>query len=138
MTEKKTKRNLTEQLDKNIFEWLVFGISGLLLLATLSYLGYQTLEDSQSPPDLVVMVFPDSTKNMPYRYHLIIENKGQETASEVKTEVVLQYRDSVMEKADVILQFVPQGSKRESFVNFSTNPEHADTIIARIVSFNKP
>lgn len=139
MGQEKENQNEQDQKDrKNALEWTVFGISVLLVTAILIYLVYNTVTHNTSPADIQVEYNKSPTKTAPYRYHLVINNKGGETAEEVLVELVLQDDTVTIEKAELQLSFVPTSSKREGWVNFSKDPAKADTVIGRVVSFKKP
>jgi len=123
---------------KNVLEWIIFSISLLLTAGTIGYLGYKTYTHQPSPPDILVRYTPDPTDNAPYRYHLVIENIGGETAEEVLIEVILQESEETIESSEVTLSFVPKKSTQESWVNFTNDPASADTLLAKVVSFKKP
>ena len=123
---------------KNVLEWIVFSISLLLTLGTFSYLGYKTYTHQPSSPDILVEYSPNPTDNAPYRYHLIIQNIGGETAEEVLIEMMLQENGKTIESSEVTLSFVPKKSKREGWITFTNDPALADTILAKVVSFKRP
>ncbi|MEX2336654.1 MAG: hypothetical protein WD555_05230 [Fulvivirga sp.] len=123
---------------KNILEWTIFGISLLLVIAVLCFLVYKTVTHQSSPPDVLVTFTPSPSENTPYRYHLTIQNIGGETAEDVLIELVLRERGQAIEKSEVQLPFVPQGSKIESWVNFINDPALADSVLAKVVSFKRP
>ena len=85
--EKKEKEHPEDK--KNILEWIIFSLSLLLICGIFGYLIYQSVIYEPGSPDLVVTFKSDPSPNSPYRYHLSVENKGQETAEEVNIELVL-------------------------------------------------
>jgi uncharacterized protein (TIGR02588 family) len=123
---------------KNILEWTIFGISLLLIIAVLCFLVYETATHKPSPPDVLVTYTPSPSENTPYRYHLTIENTGDETAEDVIIELVLRSGGQAIEKSEVQLPFLPQGSKKESWVSFINDPATADSVLAKVVSFKRP
>src|SRR5690606_33316557 len=124
--------------EKNTLEWVVFASSILMVLGILGYLIYQTIKYEPGSPDLVIMYEEDPSPNAPYRYHLTVKNKGQETAEEVQVEFVLEKDGEAIESATMQIPFAPKSSQREGWVNFSKDPADADTLYARVVSFKKP
>jgi uncharacterized protein (TIGR02588 family) len=127
-----------EEDQKNVLEWVVFSFSLTLILALFGYLIYQTIHYEPGSPDLVVTYKPDPSSHAPYRYHLTIHNQGQETAQEVQVELVLEKGGKQLELATINLPFAPKESRREGWVNFSNNPEAADSVYSRVVSYKKP
>ncbi|MDX5483181.1 MAG: hypothetical protein LPK07_15990 [Hymenobacteraceae bacterium] len=137
--EKEDKKKQNGGVDeKNWLEWTVFGISLLLVLSIIGYLAYQTYTRKPSTPDLLVQVRPDPSDHAPTRYHVLLQNKGGATAEEVLVELVLMKGGEEVESAELQLPFVPQESKREGWVSFKNDPNQADTITTRVVSYKKP
>lgn len=123
---------------KNILEWAVFAVGLIIILAILSYLSYKTYTHQPSPAEIEIQYTLSPSDNVPYRFHVIAYNRGGETAESVIVELELQNADTTMEMSEITFQFVPQSSKREGFIIFRTDPAEADSIFARVVSFNKP
>ncbi len=127
-----------ENTRKNILEWAVFTVSIVLVLTVLSYLGYKTYTHQTSPADIVVTYQASPTPSMPYRYHLTVNNVGGETAENLIIAFELQRNQTILEKAEIELIYVPKASKREGWINFSINPADADSVTAHVVSFKTP
>lgn len=123
---------------KNILEWAVFFSSLLLIAGILGYLIYKTITYTPSSPDLVIEYKPDPSPHAPYRYHVSIKNLGKETAEEVHIELVLEKDGQSIELAAMEIPFSPKESSREGWVIFSKNPNLADTLYSRIISYKKP
>lgn len=135
-----TKQNKKEKNkeQKNLLEWTVFTVSLLLVLSILGYLGYKTFTHRTTPPEIEVTFQPDPSDAAPYRYHVEVKNTGGSTAEEVTVELIVEKEKEMVEKAELTIAFVPQQSKREGWLNFSKNPQIADTIFSRVISFKKP
>ncbi|MBX0332259.1 hypothetical protein K3G39_03330 [Pontibacter sp. HSC-14F20] len=138
-THKKQQSNRAgDDDDKNALEWMVFGISLLLVLAILVYLSYMAYTHKSSTPDLTVAYFHDPSASAPYRYRVVVHNKGGETAEEVQVELSTESGGKEVEKAGLSIAFSPKESKREGWVNFKDDPASADTLLARVVSYKRP
>jgi uncharacterized protein (TIGR02588 family) len=124
--------------DKNALEWTVFAVSLLLVLSILTYLFYQVYADKPSTPDLVVEHFHDPSDNAPQRYRVVVYNRGGETAEEVLVELVLEKGGEQLESVELSMPFAPRASKREGWLIFREDPDKADTLVARVVSYKKP
>ena len=135
---RESEERVSEKDKKNVLEWVVFTLSVFIVVGVLAYLGYKTYTHQTSPPDIQVQYSPNPTSEAPYRYHVIIQNTGGETAEEVIIELMLKENGEVVERSQVQLSFLPTLSKHESWVNFTKNPALADTVISRVISFKKP
>ncbi len=131
-------RKLRLPVNKNLLEWIVFGISSFLVAGSLAFLLYKTVTFRPSSPEIKIHFESSPTGSLPYRYHITVENSGNETAEEVIMEAVLKKEGHEIEKARIHLPYLPYTSKRESWVNFENDPSLADTAYVRVVSFQKP
>lgn len=136
MGKKKSEKNKHEE--KNPLEWVVFGISLLLVTGLLIYLTIQAVTYESTPPDLSVTFIPDPSPNAPFQHVIKIKNDGHQTASEVLVEISIQNSGNKVETATLKIPFVPQQSEAEGWVSFSVDPELADSMTGRVVSYNKP
>ena|SRR5690554_4650729 len=135
---KNHEKKQQHQDEKNILEWVVFYCSLSLIIGILGYLVYQALHVTPGSPDIAVVYAPHPSPHAPYRYHLTIQNDGHETAEEVSIEMVLQKDGVAWETGTMQLAYVPKESKREGWINFSEDPNEADSIYVRVVSYKKP
>ncbi|TPE46392.1 hypothetical protein [Pontibacter mangrovi] len=139
MGDQKQEEDINDIKDrKNWFEWLVFSVGLLLVLSIIGYLVYQTYHRKTSSPDLVAESYPDPSRYAPYRYRVVLHNKGGETAEQVKLEVEVQVGGEAIETADLDFPFAPQESMREGWVNFDKDPTLADTVKVKVVSYKRP
>ena len=132
----KQNNNGTDQ--KNWLEWLVFGLSLLLLLSILGYLVYQTMVHKPGEPDIYAEAKADPSRLSPNRFKVSVYNQGGATAEEVLVEFILYKTGEELEKSELLIAFSPKQSKREGWVTFTNNPQVADSVIARVVSYKKP
>lgn len=132
------KKETGYQNKKNWFEWTVFGTGMALVLGILGYLIFKTATYATGSPELIVDYFPEPGQYEPGRYHVILHNKGHETAEAITVELSLQKNGQEPEKAELSFDYCPKESTREGWVSFSTRPAKIDTIRARIVSYVRP
>ncbi|MFB9293187.1 hypothetical protein [Persicitalea jodogahamensis] len=123
---------------KNWLEWTVFGGGLGLTVAIISYLVYKTATYNSGPPELYVKYYPEPGRYEPHRYHVILKNEGNETAESVTVEISLLKGKKVLEKAELSVDYCPKESSREGWVSFNNNPKLADTVVARVMSYEKP
>ena len=134
----KDKGGQNKEEKKNFLEWAVFVVGLLLVLSVFAYLGYKTFTHQPAPPDIEVNYRADPSEAAPFRFAIVVSNKGGETAEEVTVELVQKKQDVTIETAALKLSFVPKDSKREGWLNFHQDPKMADTLFVRVVSYKRP
>lgn len=132
----RSKKNKHDE--KNWLEWLVFGISLVMLLAIFGYLGYQVKTYDATDPEVLVEASYDPSEMIPNRYQVTVTNKGGITAEEVITEFTLYSGGKEKETSELQIAFSPKDSKREGWVTFSGEPTTSDSVAARVKSYKKP
>ncbi|MPR35875.1 hypothetical protein [Salmonirosea aquatica] len=132
------KKESGYQNKKNWFEWTVFGVGLGLVMSILGYLVFKTATYTAGPPALFVEYFPEPGKYEPNRYHVILHNKGNETAESVTVELSLQKYGQEPETAELAFDYCPKESTREGWISFSTRPTPTDTVRTRVVSYDRP
>ncbi len=95
------------RLDKNLLEWTVFGISLLLVLATLGYLVREALTTSEGPPEVVVALGAPRAGAGGHMVPVSAENRGGETAEGVRITVRLE-AGGVEEEAVLVVPYLPR------------------------------
>lgn len=125
------------KFDKNWFEWTVFGISAVLVLGTLAFL-VSDASTARTPPDVIVEVGEAVPGTGGHRLPIAIINRGGETAEEVHVEVMMESGSGGKETAEVVIAFLPRGSRREAWVTFREDPRSARTIEARARGYEVP
>jgi uncharacterized protein (TIGR02588 family) len=123
---------------KNGLEWSLAILGFLLVLSIIGYLVYKTITYTAGPAQLYVEYSPEPGLYEPNRYLVKVHNKGSETAEAIIIEVSLEKRGTPIEKAQLNIDYCPKESIREGYISFQENPQLADTVLARVVSYNKP
>ncbi|MET0402518.1 MAG: hypothetical protein ABW123_08945 [Cystobacter sp.] len=121
----------------NWLEWLVFAVSGLLVTAVVGYLAVDAWTREETPPDLVVTVGTPLAGSGHWRVPITVENRGEETAEEVRVGVDLRQGGQVRERAELTLAYVPRHSRREGWVTFHHQPTRSE-LEARPLGYAKP
>lgn len=136
--EDKQQENQEPKEKKNALEWTVFSFSLLLLLTVFGYLTYHAFQHETKPPELEVELKAAPSPYTPYRYHVIVHNRGGSTAEQAQLEFLMKKGDSVLDKAQLMIPWVPQSAKREGWIVFHTDPAKADTVLAHVLGYKKP
>lgn len=133
MPNKKDNKNHKEE--KNILEYVVFYCSLALIITLLAYLVYGTVTIEESVPNLKVEYRAQPQHNSPYLFKIDINNSGSRTAEDVLVEMIQEIDGKEIEKSQLQMMFVPGNTNVDGWINFTKDPEKADTVYARIVSY---
>ncbi len=129
-------KNSSDRNTKNLLEWIVFGISTLLVIAALAFLTYTAAFGDDRPADLHIGIQNSESRSSSTVVTLLIKNTGSKTASEVTVEVIARYGDEEKISA-VVIDFVPKGGEREAIVVFPGKVK-PDEILPRIQGYVEP
>lgn len=132
----KTSEQSEEKTGKNWLEWLIFGLSCLLVSATLGYLVFLAVTQRDSPPNLVLQIGQSTRSASGFQVPITVENRGDQTAQTAEIEITFE-DGKTMETASFTLDYVPHGSKRRGAVTFSRQPKK-EQLSARVVSYQLP
>ena len=127
-----------KKLEKNWFEWIVFGVGLTLVVATLAYLAYDAATLSDAPPSIEIRLGDVQQRPHNFIIPVTLINHGDLTAEGVQIEVVLESNNEEKERGEFAVAFLPRRSTREGWVAFQTDPRTAGKITARVVGFEKP
>lgn len=118
-------------------EWVVAGLSALLVLGMLGYTLRAGLADTELPPELTVRV--DSVVPSPAG-HLVmftVRNGGGATAADVSVQGSLSRGDAPAETSEATLDYVPISASKAGGLIFSTAPS-PDSLEIRVTGFEIP
>ena len=122
--------------NQNWLEWIVTGISAIIVIFTFGFLIWQFITEEQTPPEIVITFGESLDRKEHYAIPLIAENKGAQTAQKVKIEISMGY-DEGGEKAHLEFDYVPGKSKVNGWVNFNKNPGDGN-LRAKVLGFVVP
>lgn len=103
--------------EKSWLEWLVFGLSTLLIAVVVGYLIYDASQDEGRPPEIQAMVGSPSSAAHGSLVPVMVTNTGDKTAEAVELEVV-----SGTESAALSFDFLSSGEVRRGWVGFAEPP----------------
>ena len=124
------------KIRKNALEWSVFAASAVVAL-TLAVLVRGALREPTQTPDLTVSTGAAAATREGFRLPVIVRNDHGPTARQAKIEVTLRSGGTEIDRAELMLQFVPQQSERHGWVSFRRDPRCCE-VAARAVSFEAP
>ncbi|GGK59810.1 hypothetical protein ACD591_11660 [Rufibacter glacialis] len=125
-------------MKKNPLEWFVFGLSVVLILALLGYLGVKAFHYQHTPPDLHVEIFPEKGRPQQNIHRVELTNRGEQTAENVLVEITLFHQGQEIDKAEVSFPIAPKESRQEAWITFK-KPKQADQKMqVHVLGYNKP
>jgi len=125
------------KLQKNWLEWSVFAIGLLLVLSTLGYLAYEGIRMGDEPPSIEVRLGTPEQHAHNFTVPVTVLNHGDQTASGVIIEVVLEHEGAEQARGQLELPFLPRHATREGWVTFDKDPRTAE-LKARVLGYEKP
>ena len=117
--------------EKNLLEWSVFGVALLLVLGTFAFLVYEALTETKGPPDIVVVLGESRPGSAGHMVPITVENRGSETAEEVRVTVELVQADT-REEAVLVFPYLPRGSSRSGWASFRADPRRGTLRVAGV------
>lgn len=123
---------------KNWLEWLVFGVSAVLLMLLVGFLVYDAVTIGSAPPAIEVTLGDASPQGEQFVIPVSVYNAGDRTAEGVLIEVSLQVGAAAVESAQFEAAFVPRKSTSAGWVVFTMDPSAVDAVEARVLGYQEP
>jgi uncharacterized protein (TIGR02588 family) len=111
-----------EQKKVSPWEWVVAGVSTLLVLGVIGFMGHEALSAPSTPPLIDVRVDTVIAVSGGYLVEFRASNSGQSTASGVTIEGELKADTGTVEKSEVTIDYVPSQAHRKGGLYFSKDP----------------
>ena len=106
-----------DQTTKNALEWTVFGISSVLVLATLLFLTMAAITVKKGPARLRAETGKPVVENGRLRIPVTVTNDGDHVAANVDVQVSIG-SGAERQDAGFSIDFVPRGASRNGSVSF--------------------
>ncbi len=125
------------KIEKNWFEWSVFAVSAVLIVAVLAFLVYESATIGDAPPDIHVQIGTPEERSGYFAVPITATNKGDHTAEGVHIQIALRAAGGKEETGEFEIQFLPRRGSREAWATFKNDPR-AGTLEARVLGYEKP
>ena len=123
---------------KNALEWTVFGVSAVIIAATVALLVHDAITSKgKSRPDLRVTTGEITPRSGGYAVSVVVANVGDATAEQALIQIALRSGEEVVETAELIIAFVPRKSQREASVVFRRDPACCK-VVAHTIAYETP
>ena len=117
---------------QDVFEWIAGGVSAVLTLAMIGFIGWQALTADEGIPRLTVEIQAVEPVAGGWHVRFRAVNTGDATAANVAVEGQLKSGGTVVETGEGSIDYVPANSAHSGGMFFSRNPaEHEMAIRAR-------
>lgn len=103
-------------------EWLLAGVSALLLAGMVGYLAWEGLARPEGPPQVSVQAGEPRPVAGGFLVEFTARNDGRSSAANVQIVGELGTPPDVLERAEAVLDYVPQGSTRKGWLTFRRDP----------------
>jgi uncharacterized protein (TIGR02588 family) len=117
------KEGATRKPGTSTTEWIVAGISCLVLLAVLGYLVVDGLSGRNGMAQLVVLPVEIAATDAGYVVEFSASNRAGKSVAAVEINGELRDGDEVIEESSATLDYIPQDSERLGALIFRRNPK---------------
>lgn len=103
-------------------EWVVAGLSAVLVLGVVGFLIYDGVRSPGTPPDVTIEVDSIQAAGPGYLVLFRARNSGRSTAADVAVEGELQADSGRVESSETTLDYVPAGGIQRGGLYFEHDP----------------
>ena len=121
---------------KNLLEWTVFFLSGLLVLGVIGYLIHSAAFGKSGPASVSIKVGEVREAGSATIVTLLLSNEGARTAAEVAVAVTAKF-PAAEKESTMVIDFIPKGGRREAIAVFS-EPGKPTEIKPRVLGYIEP
>lgn len=120
-----------------MLEWVVGGVSAVLVLGMLAFIVVEGMIRDERPPDLRAVA--DSVVPVSAGHLLLftIHNEGGETAAQVQVSGTLLQGTDTVEESEAMFDYVPIGARRHGAMQFQRALEGMEVEL-RVTGFSEP
>jgi uncharacterized protein (TIGR02588 family) len=109
--------------DVSVGEWIVAGISTLIVLTMIGFLVRHLIVDGKTPPDVHVHVVGEVLQaSNGFVIEFEARNTGEKTAAAVDIEGALFDGTEEVERSHVTIDYVPEKGRRSGALQFRNDP----------------
>jgi uncharacterized protein (TIGR02588 family) len=119
-------------------EWVIGGISAILVITLVAYLAYRGSTADGRPPEFSVNV--ETIERVGQRFHINVSvtNPGDATAAGVIVRASLGEAGEVIETGEIEFDYLPAGSMRRGAFVFARDPAAPRELELSIMGYTDP
>ena len=119
-------RKKPPQSQTSVWEWVAAAIGALILILAIGYMIWYGLTHTSGPPVMVVERADSVRVDGIYVVKVVVRNEGRSTAAAVEIEGALMDGEEALETSTATLDYVPENSEREAYLQFTRDPAQYD------------
>lgn len=119
------------------WEWGAAAFGAAILVFAIGYMAWYGLTHTSGPPVIVVERAESVALDGIYVVKVLVRNEGRSTAAAVEIEGSLMDGEKPVETSGATLDYVPENSEREAYLQFTRDPAKFDLTL-RAVGANSP
>ena len=108
------------------WEWAAAALGVSILVFTIGYMGWYGVTHTSGPPVIVVERAESVRLDGNYVVKVLVRNEGRSTAAAVEIEGSLMDGVEALETSTATLDYVPENSEREAYLQFTRDPDTFD------------
>ena len=109
-----------------MWEWAAAALGASILVFAIGYMAWYGLMHTSGPPVIVVERAESVRLDGSYVVKVLVRNEGRSTAAAVEIEGTLMDGEESLETSTATLDYVPENSQREAYLQFTRDPDTFD------------
>ncbi len=126
-----------EAREPHWIEWVSGVVSALVVVAIVAWIGKDAVVDRDTTPDLKGIVLRTEKRSNGVQVLFEISNESSATASQVAVRGEITDGEAVLERVEMVLDYVPGHSKAKGGLIFREDPT-GKTVTVRADAFAEP
>ncbi len=119
-------------------EWVIGGISAILVITLVAYLAYRGLTADGRAPEFAVSVGAIERVGQRFHVKVSVNNPGDATAAGVIVRASLGEDGDVIETGEIEFDYLPAGSTRRGAFVFAQDPAAPRELELSIMGYTEP
>ena len=110
----------------SLWEWGAAALGASILVFAIGYMVWYGMTHTSGPPVIVVERAESVRVDGIYVVKFLVRNEGHATAAAVEIEGALMDGEEAVETSTATLDYVPENSEREAYLQFTRDPDTFD------------
>jgi uncharacterized protein (TIGR02588 family) len=120
-----------------LWQWGIGAAGGVLVLATLAYMAYESIAIRETLPQIALEVETVNKSGHGFLAMVVVSNSGGSTAAQLRVEATLMRDGRAIETGELTFPYVPARSHRRGGLYLTQEPGPGELKL-RAVSFLEP